>query len=274
MLRGYRGIFIAVVGLVLSGQHPNAVAQPKQDSASERSTRALENISSRYDEQAKRAEGSRETDPCEQGDDKRYSDLCAQWKAADAAADSAWWAAVSGYATAISTILVLIALYFAFRSNWIARDTAKRQLRAYISVEPQGVYERDDNGFVTVPILFKNAGQTPAYHVTIQSWFQLCDDPLSFDPYEATKEVGAFDPTEITVAPGDEQCLFARLPFSPTKPNMLAISEKRCAIIHYGMVLYQDAFEAWRTTEFAHYHWGEELSHAEAKRCRLGNHAE
>ena len=168
MLRGYRLLVIAL-GLALAAHHPNAEAQPKQPDTQERSTRALEGIASRYDEQTRRSESSHETEQCQQGDDKRNSDLCAQWKAADAAADSAWWAAVGGFAGAISTLLVLIALWFAFRSNWIARDTAKRQLRAYcgvLSFEGQGIGLNDEPHFVLTIV---NTGQTPAKRLKIDT---------------------------------------------------------------------------------------------------------
>ena len=176
MLRGYRHIVFALVGfLTLAAHHPNAEAKGKQSDPQERSAHALENIASRYEEQTKRPQSSRETEQCDQANDKRYSDLCAQWKAADAAADSAWWAAVGGFAGAVSTILVLIALYFAFRSNWIARDTAKRQLRAYVgpevadislivgSIPPQA----------RLNINSRNVGQTPAQamHTRVEYFF-------------------------------------------------------------------------------------------------------
>jgi hypothetical protein len=267
MLRGYWR-YIFAIGLILAGHHPNAVAQPKKETAQERTADALENIAKTYDEQTKRSERSPETEPCEQGQDNRNSDLCAQWKAADSAQIAAWLSGASFAA-------VLIALWFAFRSNWIARDTAKRQLRAYVSVEPKGIYERDSDGNIIVPIAIKNAGQTPAYQVTVFSWFSLSDDPLSFDPSAPNRERPPnYDPTEITIGPGETHHVYTRMPFSPTKPEMLAIASKETAIIHYGVVTYVDAFKAGRNTEFAHYHRGEELSGAEAKRCRLGNHAD
>jgi hypothetical protein len=166
MLRGYWGIILAL-GLILAGHHPNAVAQPKQESAADRGARALQSLASRYDEQTKGAERSSYEQPCKQGDDKRNSDLCAQWKAADAAAGSARWAAISGFATAASTLLVLVALYFAFRSNWIARDTARRELRAYlvfrnVRCEFTTMSDYEVHGEIV------NVGQTPAYDVQVR----------------------------------------------------------------------------------------------------------
>ena len=197
MLIGYRGI-VAALGLILAAHHPNAEAQPKQPDAQERSTRALENIASRYDDQAERSEGSREAEQCQQGDDKRYSDLCAQWKAADAAADSAWWAAVAGFATAISTVLVLIALRLAFSSNSIARDTAKRQLRAYCNiceVGPEGLNVEYEPGFVVTVI---NSGQTPARALQFDTECVIVPNP----PPDAEYRPDVTNHAEVTVGAG------------------------------------------------------------------------
>ena len=187
MLRGYR-LFFAALGLVLAAHHPNLEAQPKQAAAQDRSANALENIAAAYDKQAERAERSQESNPCKPGDDKRDSDLCAQWKAADAAADSAWWAAVGSFASAISTVLVLLALYLAFRSNSIARDTAHRQIRAYLSVENLEV--RTTSTEIEIKPFIRNSGESPARDVIckIDMQFQLSG---GWDP--SLKEFAVFE---------------------------------------------------------------------------------
>jgi hypothetical protein len=268
MPRGYRLFFVALAGLALLGaHHPNTVTQPKQQASQKRSAHASQNIAPAYDEQTERPERPRITEPCKQGEEKRYSDLCAQWKAADSANLAAWLSGASFAA-------VLVALWFAFRSNWIARDTAKRQLRAYVGIEPLGVFERDDDGHIVVPLALKNAGQTPAYFVDIHNWFCISEDPVDFDPSKAERDPRpAFRPSELTIGPGETHTVYARMPFSPTGAVMDAISRKEFAIVHYGVVTYLDAFKVGRNSEFAHYHRGEELSDAEAKRCRLGNHS-
>ena len=57
------------------------------------------------------------------------------------------------------------------------------------------------------------------------------------------------------------------------KPFWDKIHKKEAAIIHYGFVRYVDAFGRSQATNFAFYHWGEELSDAESKVCRFGNSA-
>ena len=159
MLRGYRGI-VAALGLVLAAHHSNAEAQPMQADVQERSASALENIAGRYSDQAERANGSRETEPCKKGESKRYSDLCAQWKAADAAELSAWL-------NLASIAAVLIALFLAFQSNRIARDTAKRQLRAYVAISDYAIIpDINEPHKIRAIVTYQNVGETPAKDVS------------------------------------------------------------------------------------------------------------
>jgi hypothetical protein len=231
MPRCYRGIVVAVAGLILSAaQHPNAKAEPQQPSPEERSARALENISARYDEQTKGAERSRETEPCENGDDKRYSDLCAQWKAADSAQLAAWLSGASFAA-------VLIALYLAFRSNGIARDTAKHQLRAYLAVKPMGINLLIGSHKVIGQVALENMGSTPAYNVSLKVRMDICDekDRISFEFPEDIEK------TDRAVHPG------LQMPQgSFDNPNLSKINMAGKYAYVWGVVYYSDAF--WEAT--------------------------
>jgi hypothetical protein len=64
---------------------------------------------------------------------------------------------------------VFVALGLAFHSNRIARDTAMRQLRAYLTVETIEVKDFSEDGKEKQWIMYvqwKNTGQTPATSVT------------------------------------------------------------------------------------------------------------
>lgn len=249
MLKRYRSIVVAL-GLILAAYHPYAEAQPKQPNSQERSARALESIASRFDEQAKQSDLARDTEQCQQGDDKRYSDLCAQWKAADAAADSAWWAVVGGFASAISTLLVLIALYLAFRSNWIARDTARRELRAYISHAGYEMkFHRDAKGTVTaadVSAKWINAGQTPAQALCYISW-ELRDDVLPSD-FTFPRPANFDDFRPLALGPHQE-CNTVTQPITMAEFEGVSNSSKRLFV--WGAADYLDAFGSKRRTETA-----------------------
>lgn len=167
----YRGIILTIGWLILvAANHPDPEGHGKQAQAQQSIADSLGNISATYHQETQRAHSSeKETEPCQPGDDRRYSDLCAQWKAADAAADSAWWAWAAGLASIISTTAVLVAIGLTYQANAIARDTAKRQLRAYIGVVKATANITEDS--IKARIEIKNFGQTPAHGVACATFF-------------------------------------------------------------------------------------------------------
>lgn len=153
--------------LALAAQHADAKANHGQASAQNGVTASLQNISPRDDEDAQRAHRpDTEDQPCGPERYRSNADLCAQWKAADAAADSAWWAWASGVVGLFSLIGVIAAVGTALHSNLIARDTAKKELRAYMGILNYRVtpmnYEGAPVGTGGVMIQMQNFGQTPA----------------------------------------------------------------------------------------------------------------
>jgi hypothetical protein len=211
--------------------------------------------------------------PCGERNYGSSAELCAQWKAADAAADSAWWAWVSGLVGLGSLAGVLIAIGLTYQSNRIARDTAKRQLRAYISVEPKGVFARDDDGWILMPVAIKNSGQTPAKAVQIESWFGLVESPEWFDARKVDRKEGYTVESAMMVPPNEESFAYVRVPFNPTPAAELEIRNGKVGFVHVGKVVYQDVFGHPQATTFANYHRGPDLSDAHAKRCLFGNDA-
>lgn len=177
LLKGF-----ALLGLVilLSGaNHPNPKRHSENTQTDDRVGDALTNIARLYDEQAKRPQSPDEkTEPCGPKKYGNNADLCAQWKAADAAADSAWWAWLGGLVGLGSLVGVFIAIGAAFQSNGIARDAAQRQLRAYLYPQRVAVVIRkvDERAKCQFEIALKNAGQTPA-KLTFRYVQALCKSP-------------------------------------------------------------------------------------------------
>ena len=274
MPRGYRRFVFATLGwLVLAGtNHPDLKGAHEQARTQHGVTHSAELITSGDDDFSKRTErADKQTEPCQPGDDRRYSDLCAQWKAADAAADSAWWAWASGVAGLFSLLGVLVAIGLAYHSNWIARDTAKRQLRAYLTVEPTGINQPVE-GQARVALQVKNVGQTPASAVMVFSRFALSENPRDFDPKSAGFPIVG-EVNDGSIGPSVTRYIYSRLPLSFFAENGEKIAERAMAVVHYGYVCYQDIFGVQRETWFTFYHWGDELSAVTSLRSRFGNSA-
>jgi hypothetical protein len=171
-----RAVILLGAIFILAAQHPNLPPNTRQNAAAHAVSNGAQNVSQADEDKVERAHRARYEAECHPADDKRDSDLCAQWKAADAAADSAWWAARSTWVSGISGLLVLIALGFAFEANRIARRSAHWQLRPYVYLEkciinPERRRPEEKHGVDRAPLTFyfKNFGQTPAKSVTLKA---------------------------------------------------------------------------------------------------------
>lgn len=118
--------------------------------------------------------------PCAPGTEIRTSDLCAQWKSADAASEGARWTARTFWLSVIGTLFgagTLIAAFMAARyakhaaqearrSADIAKDAMVASERAWLVVEPfaESDITADIGGgaHLFVALAIKNIGRTPA----------------------------------------------------------------------------------------------------------------
>lgn len=131
MLRGSRCIILALVGLILlgAGEPRKSDAQPKQTTEQGEIAKSLQEISATL-ERAQQADET--TKPCAPEQPNRNSDLCAQWKAADAAssaANAAWkqyYAALFGLLLgAITMAAAIAAAIYARRAAVATEDTVE-----------------------------------------------------------------------------------------------------------------------------------------------------
>lgn len=94
---------------------------------------------------------------CQDRRDDRSSDLCAQWKAADAAKQAALatWAAV---------FFSFVGTYLIYRTFIEQRKTSRAELRAYIAVKGRHLRLDHDTGKVRAEMQILNTGKTPAFN--------------------------------------------------------------------------------------------------------------
>lgn len=196
MPRGYR-LYIVALGLILAcTNYAYAKSGNEQADAQQSVAASLDRIASRYDDAAERAQrADQEEGPCGEGKYGSNSDLCAQWKAADAASDSAWWAWAAAISSIVGTAGVVAALGIGWHSNYIARDTAKRQLRAYIGFTNWSVKTVKGKTIYTTGI--QNFGQTPAYRLTFD---RVLTTDLDFDCNRLSHDRGY----AIDIVPGGD----------------------------------------------------------------------
>jgi hypothetical protein len=111
--------------------------------------------------------------PCRDQRSRDESDLCAQWRAANAAEDAAgwaWWQLVVSVAGVIGLGVTLwfnrIALAVARDANAETRRIGEAQTRAYVSISSvQGQHYADG---LVLKAIAKNSGQSPALDAFIE----------------------------------------------------------------------------------------------------------
>jgi hypothetical protein len=189
MSGGYRGIIFALVGVASLG----AAEPPKHGTQAQQATKQREPASGAKPTRTEQSqEPDKSTEPCKAGEDKRYSDLCAQWKAADAAANGAeagWlqvWIGIGGVAVGLFTLIAAgAAALFAKRavdetreSNAIAKNTAHLEGRPWLAVS----FEVSEPAYLSETFLrvmfrakIRNVGQSPAKgaHIAIEIYNAL-----------------------------------------------------------------------------------------------------
>lgn len=108
MLRGYRGIILALAGLVLAGaQQPAKQAKAATSSQQAKSSTEATATPTKTPEPSYRPYANRYSDACYEDQNHDTADLCAQWRAAIAAEKAAKEARIATIAAIIGTILSL-----------------------------------------------------------------------------------------------------------------------------------------------------------------------
>lgn len=257
MPRGYRLLVIAL-GLALAcANHAHAKGGGEQPQTRQPVETSLEHIAGRYDELAERAKSTDQQEaPCGSNQYGSNADLCAQWKAADAASDSAWWAWLGGLISVGSLVGVFAALGLAFNSNSIAQDTAKRQLRAYMGILDCEISGVEETGAFVLTARLQNAGQTPAYKVRLAGESFAAEYPLK-DERDFLPISEGYD---APVNPGHDICCAKRISTTSFDQTMQYVLTGELGLYIQGICTYEDAFGQSQETKFRYVFAGQPAS--------------
>lgn len=217
MNKGYRYVIFATCGVALGVlSPPGNAARRDQSNTQSTASRDLERIATALERPPER---SAPDAGCDQGKEDRKSDLCAQWKAADAARDSAdwtrrtFWLAIAG--TIIGGLTLGAAAYAAFyakaaadaASEAVKHDVlvASLQLNAILHIES---VEYDSGGVSLSPrvsVSVRNVGALPAKSlVVVGAWgyrSNLDASPLTLKPCKAPNEISPNGVFRVDVPP-------------------------------------------------------------------------
>ena len=121
--------------------------------------------------------------------------LRAQQLAAEATEQIADWTAIQVLVTSVGSALLLVTITLTYRATRaaeaqviVAQETAKQELRAYMSLAPDGaMFETKPGGRLLISVGQQNNGQTPAKEVRLAQHIELLPHPLPPDyPFPQT----------------------------------------------------------------------------------------
>lgn len=196
---GYRSIVLAALGCLIlaAAQAPQPKGKTEQAAGSSKIERAAAPVATSAAEPVKPVKSPQYERPCNQGEDNRESDLCAQWKAADAAADSAWWA----MASFVLGIFGTAALLWSIKLTRDALGVATASTDQFIAVERARIEAQlgqgaASGGRVKFDLRLRNVGRSPAQIVAVSY------GTLPVHLYRE-KLLSIESPCPITVMPGE-----------------------------------------------------------------------
>jgi|ERR1700733_14587262 hypothetical protein len=186
-------------------------------------------------------------------EDPQTGDTCPQNKKHDAFE-------VATLVTAIVGVIILCAYTgLTGYQAYLAKDTAERQLRAYMSASIEKQPDLDGPAPAEVTIVYKNNGQTPAYRVQARAIFSVGDSELSEKDIEGIRKViKTLRKSETVVFPGQE-IRGATIPgvgIPLTEGDKITINLGARVLWLNGEITYLDAFGVSRFTNFRLYFSG------------------
>ena len=247
MLKGYRGIVCALIGLALSGAAP-----PKKEAVTQQAVSRLSTTASSL------PDSTPYPDRCYSDKNHGTADLCAQWRATIAAektTDTAYWsnwiAGGGALLSFVSIVLVVIALGHTRKANEITRSGQ----RAWMTDADPNITERIDD---TIPgqhyqnalgfnHTWENTGSTPAIGarclttISIVAWDAKPSHHVFPEPPDKTRTIG----------PGKKGAGTVRMLSGPQTQSFRA---QQCKVFVYSRIEYFDIFDrkALRVSEVCH----------------------
>lgn len=127
----------------------------------------------------------------------------------------------------------------------IARDTAEKQLRAYVMMTDDLPVSLK-NGILHAHFRMRNLGQTPAHDVLSRMHFEVVPVPIVMpETSESHGSRGFLGPTEERF-----QDISLNKPLA--RDMQVALDAGQLALVVNGFITYQDIFEKTRTTEYCY----------------------
>ena len=259
--------------LIAAGQnggdqrHQQVNAQPQQKDASPPKTGRAPAAAAPV---ADRGVGVPKKVNCDEKNDDRRSELCAQWKAVDAAREGVQFSILS---LIISSALGLISTILLIWTLGETRAISRRELRAYISARPGTLsHFRNTDGSEHVRFSFtlRNGGSTPAYELVHMGSAAVLTEAQA--ELHATRSWGDIPkvgrPNSMVVHSGEEAEGEIGPPDAIAADQLNALRSGQAQLYVFGLILYRDTFRKRRQTKFCYSLDADEFKRGEAAGAR------
>jgi hypothetical protein len=161
------------------------------------------------------------------------------------------WLPNANQVLAFVTVALAVIAFFALRDS---QNTAQHQLRAYIYVNPQSAFHIDGQGTLQVYSIVGNSGQTPALNVERFLGLEVLPPipSVTNKPMPREEGVTVLGPrNEITLVKNWSQGTLSADQFSQIRDGSLRVYV-------FGMITYEDIYEAKWQTNFCNAYFGPE----------------
>jgi len=196
---------------------------------------------------------------CEKPQNRADADLCQQWRMAEATVKQADLTDKLLTFTIIEIVALLAVLGLniyalfigrrataaAVESNNIARDTAKQELRAYISIKDAWI-DPADGGTPVAKLRIRNGGHTPAYNLRHMMTVMVGETKLDSRPPKNLRR------PKCDVGPDQHLMLYLSFPWLNAEQQNL-FRHRALPMFVGGTIHYDDAFGKHRYTRFRLY---------------------
>lgn len=131
------------------------------------------------------------------------------------------------------------------RQEATAKDTAERQLRAYVNIDTGKLEGLASGAFPEAVVTVSNSGQTPAYNVTVVGGIAL---GASFPTLPSPVPPPVV--TAATISPGASVAHVVRTPRALTTSDLTNLREGSRTLYVYGEIHYHDIYTKQRKTTY------------------------
>ncbi len=160
--------------------------------------------------------------------------------------DSPKWYASIKWTELLALALTSLTLVVVGYQAWLSRDTARRQLRAYVCVSG-GRITSTGSEFPEIQVEMKNGGLTPAYSMRFWIGLAIGSHPLR---HTLAGPPEGFQMGVSVMPQGATEPMFAQWDRNAAPDIRFEIGTPTSTLYVYGRAEYRDAFHTQRFTEF------------------------